>query len=229
MKATIPYIQQKFDEFNRQMFGGHLPRIPIVLSDAKTFLGQCAYQTRRLPSGETEHYNFRLRINTRIDLPEQELEDTIIHEMIHYHIGVNHLKDTSAHGPLFRSMMNDINERYGRHLTISHRSTKEQKEQAIDKRQRWHVVAVVEMTNGKTGVKVLPRIVPRILNYYNKVGTSRMVRDIQLFMSNDAYFNRFPNSSAINVINVDHDEVMGHLKGAEVIGCDGVRLIRNGR
>ena len=44
MKATVPYIEQKFEEFNRQMFGGKLPKFSVELSDAKTFLGQCVYK-----------------------------------------------------------------------------------------------------------------------------------------------------------------------------------------
>lgn len=80
MKATIPYIERKFEEFNQQMFAGQLPKLPIELSNAKTFLGVCVYKKRRLPNGEIEKYDFRLRINTRIDLSEQEIEDTIIHE-----------------------------------------------------------------------------------------------------------------------------------------------------
>lgn len=74
MKATIPYIQQKFEEFNRQMFGGKLPMLPIQLSNAKTFLGQCVYKKRRKLFGRTELYDFRLRINTRIDLPENVMK-----------------------------------------------------------------------------------------------------------------------------------------------------------
>ncbi len=108
MKATIPYIEQKFEEFNRQIFGGKLPRIPVQLSHAKTFLGQCVYKKRRKLLGRTELYDFQLRINARIDLPERELEDIIIHEMIHYYIGYHQLKDTSAHGRLFRQLMDDI-------------------------------------------------------------------------------------------------------------------------
>lgn len=122
MKATIPYIQEKFNEFNQQMFDGCLPMLPIKLSKARTFLGILAYRRRRTLSGEIEKYDFRLRISTYHDLPEQELEDTIIHEMIHYYIGIKQLKDTSAHGKIFRKMMKDINERYGRHITISYRS-----------------------------------------------------------------------------------------------------------
>lgn len=187
MKADIPFIEKKFEEFNKLMFAGELPKLPIELSNAKTFLGQCVFKIRRLTNGKTEKYDFRLRINTRIDLPEQELEDTIIHEMIHFYIGINQLNDTSAHGQI----MDAINVRYGRHMTITHKVTKEQREQAYDKRQHWHVVAIVEFKNDKTGIKVLPRIVPRILNYYNKIGAINSVSQIKLYMSNDIFFNRF--------------------------------------
>ena len=54
MKATVPYIEKKFEEFNRQMFRGKLPKIPVELSDAKTFLGQCVFKKRRKPFGKTE-------------------------------------------------------------------------------------------------------------------------------------------------------------------------------
>lgn len=187
MKADIPFIEKKFEEFNKLMFAGELPKLPIELSNAKTFLGQCVFKIRRLTNGKTEKYDFRLRINTRIDLPEQELEDTIIHEMIHFYIGINQLNDTSAHGQI----MDAINVRYGRHMTITHKVTKEQREQAYDKRQHWHVVAIVEFKNDKTEIKVLPRIVPRILNYYNKIGAINSVSQIKLYMSNDIFFNRF--------------------------------------
>ena len=101
MKATIPYIEQKFEEFNQQMFAGQLPKLPIELSDAKTFLGVCAFKTRKGKDGKKICYDFKLRINTRIDLPDEEIEDTIIHEMIHYFIGYNQLEDASAHGPTY--------------------------------------------------------------------------------------------------------------------------------
>ena len=74
-KVTIPYVEQKFEEFNQLMFAGELPKLPIELSDAKTFLGMCVYKRRRTLWGRTEYYGFKLRINTRIDLPEAEVED----------------------------------------------------------------------------------------------------------------------------------------------------------
>ncbi|MBP3843429.1 MAG: SprT-like domain-containing protein [Prevotella sp.] len=227
MKATVPYIEKKFEEFNRQIFGGKLPKIPVELSDAKTFLGQCVYKKRRKPFGKAELYDFRLRINARVDLPEQELEDTIIHEMIHYYIGYNKLEDASAHGPLFLGIMNEINRKFGRNLTVSHKSTREQREQLQDKRSRYHVIAVVSFRDGRTGIKVLPRVVRSILYYYNNVLANREIVSIQLYMSNNIFFNRYPNSSALKVHFLEVGEIGRQLEGAEKMACDGKTIKRN--
>lgn len=170
---------------------------------------------RKGKDGKEICYDFKLRINTRIDLPEAEIEDTIIHEMIHYFIGYNQLEDASAHGPMFLHMMNSINAKYGRHLSVSYKVTKEQREQAIDAKQHWRVVAVVKFKDGRYGIKVLPRIQQRIVNYYTKVGSSKDVERVDLYMSNNVYFNRFPNSSVLNAHYVDIEEINKNIKGAE--------------
>ena len=221
MKVTIPYIEQKFEEFNRLIFAGKLPKLPIELSDAKTFLGVCVYKTRRGKDGKKMYYDFRLRINTRIDLSEAEIEDTIIHEMIHYYIGYHQLQDSSAHGPLFRQIMHAINEKFGRHLSVSHKGTKQQIRQAIDSKPRWHVIAVITLKDNRCGLKVLPRVLPSILHYYNNVKRSPMVADIQLYMSNDPFFNQFPSSKALRFHIQERQEVMSHLKEAKKLSCNG--------
>ena len=139
MIPTLPYIQQHFDAYNVRFFNGSLPPIPIKLSNARTFLGKVTFVKRRNFSltswlfssgassvGEWTYSNFKLRINTRYDLPEELIQDTILHEMIHYYIAVNHLRDTSTHGQLFRSEMKRINAEGNRHITISYRLTPEQ-------------------------------------------------------------------------------------------------------
>lgn len=229
MDITIPYIERKFGEFNRQIFAGKLPMPPIRLSHARTFLGVCAYKKRKGKDGRTEKYDFSLRISTRMNLSEQEVEDTILHEMIHYYIGYNQLEDTSPHGQIFRRIMADINAKHGRHITISHKSSKAQSEQAADLRPRYHVVAVVSFHDGRTGIKVLPRVLLSILKYYNGVLTSREVASVRLYMTQDPFFNQFPNSSALKVHFIAVDEIQSHLAGAEKMGCDGKRIKRNQR
>lgn len=220
MKPTVPYIRQKFDAFNRLCFEGKLPEPPITLSHAKGFVGICRFKKRRRWDGSVECYDFRLSMNERMDLPEAEWEDTILHEMIHYYIGINQLRDTSAHGRLFRQMMESINSRFGRHITVSHKTTAEQREQAIDQRPRWHVVAVAKLKDGRTGIKVIPRIGRRVREYRRGLLASGKVASLDFFLTDDPFFNRFPSSSALKVYFLDPEEVSAHLAGASPLNLN---------
>ena len=215
MKPTTDFIEKRFREFNTQMFGGKLTMPPIQLSKARTFVGQCAAKKRRTLFHGTQLFDFRLKFSICFDLTEDEWEDTIIHEMIHYYIGVNGIKDTSAHGQVFRKMMETINQRYGRKITISHKSIPEQKEQLYNANKVWHVIALVWFADGRKGLKVLPRIRQRIETYRSTLLRNKSIKKIDLFMSNDPYFNRFPNSSAFNVVLANEDEFMPHIEEAE--------------
>lgn len=208
------------------MFGGKLPDLPVELSDASRFLGMCVSKVTRLPDGRQLYSDFKLRINTRIDLPEDVIEDTIIHEMIHYFILYNGLIDTSAHGAIFRALMNSINDTYGRHITIKFSGTSEQREQAVDSRKRWHVIAVISFISGQTGVKVLPRVIPKVIDYHNHVSRAPEVKNVDLFLHNDPYFNRYPTSASYKVHSIDPEIISAHLKGAHRLRVDGKRLIQ---
>lgn len=215
MKPSTDYIVRKFQEFNAQMFDGKLTMPPIQLSRARSFVGQCVARKRRTLLRGTQLFDFRLKFSICFDLTEQEWEDTIIHEMIHYYIGVNGIKDTSAHGQVFRQMMETFNQRFGRKLTISHKSTPEQKELLYNAKKVWHVIALVHLVDGRKGLKVLPRIRERIEAYRTAMLRDKRFSRIDLFMSNDPYFNRFPNSSAFNVVMAQEDEFMPHIENAE--------------
>ena len=121
-------------------------------------------------------------------------------------------------------MMNDINERFGRQVTVSHQSTKAQREQTVDKVPHYHVVAVVRFKDGRVGIKVLPRISQRIFYYYQHVGAHQDVAHVALYMAHDAFFNRFPNSSALKVHFVNEDDLTAPLKGAKFISVEGNKL-----
>ncbi len=216
MRATIPFVEERFARFNALCFGGTLPPIRVELSNAKTFLGQCVWKRRRKLFGRTEHYDFRLRVNSRVDLSEEVLEDTIIHEMIHYHIALNRIKDTSAHGQVFRQMMQEINTRHGRHITISHRSrTPEEREQFYDSRPRWHAVALVRFSDGRLGLKVLPRVAERIRHYRAAVSRHPDVSGVTLYLHNDPWLNRFPSSAALRIHPITWQEAQEHLTEAK--------------
>lgn len=217
MRPTLPYIQQKFDEFNRLCFDGQLPAIPIVLSRARTYLGVCAFKTKRDLLMRKRHYDFRLRISTRFDLPEDVIEDTILHEMIHYHIAYNNLKDTSTHGKLFRQMMNDFNQRFGRHITISRRLTEEQEEEAADRRRKPHVVAVMRFKDGRVGIKCVPQKAERIAVFYRMTKRAPEIASVVFYMTDNAFFNRYPTSIALRVFFIDEAQLNTQLEGAQLL------------
>ena len=123
MIPTIPFLEKRFETFNHDYFGDTLPPVPLKLGRSVRSLGACTYRKRWKLFGGWTYYNFSIRVSTKFDLPEDELEDILLHEMIHYDILVNQKKDTSAHGRLFRAKMMELNERYGRHIVISYRIT----------------------------------------------------------------------------------------------------------
>lgn len=225
MKADIPYIKRKFWDYNRQFFNGSLPEPLFRLSNVKTYLGVCRYRKRRMPDGSFEYYDFKICINTRIDLSEKELEEIIIHEMIHYYIGLNHPEEMAGHGPLFRRIMGEINSRYGRHIRIQHRLTPEQSSQALDHRLKWRVVAQVRLKDGRTGIKVLPPIARHIRSYHRGLMAGGKVESISFHFTKNQFFNRFPSSSALKVYFIEPDVLAIHLADSREVTVIGSRVI----
>ena len=198
MIPTVEYIEKRFDEFNVRYFGGQLPPVPVKLSHAKGFLGKMCYTRRK--QGLFRGYkneDFVLRINVRIDLPETVVEDTILHEMIHYFIAYNNYHDTSTHGQLFRREMVRINAEGAHHITISHRLNETEQEQAHLHKGR--IVALVHFEDGQTGVKVVPKQIKHIL-YWHKAALRHFPIDaINWYYTDDGYFAKYPSSIALRV------------------------------
>ena len=215
MIATLDFLVKRFETFNHAYFDGALPPVPIKLGRAVRSLGSCTYKKRRKWFGKLEYYDFCLHISTRYDLPEEELEDILLHEMIHYEILVNQLQDTSAHGRLFRARMKQFNEQYGRHISVSHRYTLPPV--AAPKEMRPQVVARVLMKNGRIGVKRLPASLQRINAYRRGLLRSGEVASVDFYLTDDPYFLRFPKSSALNIFFPADPDLPAHFTAARLL------------
>ena len=100
MIATVAYIEKNFEEFNKLLFGGELPKIPILLGRATRVIGSFTYRVHKTFWGKKVYSDLKLRFSTKFDLPENELQDVIIHEMIHYYIHFKNLRVRT--GPCLR-------------------------------------------------------------------------------------------------------------------------------
>ena len=209
MIPTQEYLEERFDTFNRMCFDGALPPVPIKLSRARTFLGRLQYKPVRDWRGRiVRKEDFVLRISNRFDLPEAEIEDTLIHEMIHYWIAWKGLKDSSTHGRLFREMMKEINGQHGRHITISHKTTPEELDR--DTRVRTHHVCVSQLADGRTAVTVCAST--RVRAIRRAFGWSPTIRSTNWYTTTDPWFNRFPRCRTPKLFPVDPAALEPHLK-----------------
>jgi len=212
MIPSIEYLEERFGTFNELCFEGALPRIPIKLSNARSFVGRLQYRPVRDWRGRVvRREDFVLRISKRFDLPEAEVEDTLIHEMIHYWIALEGLKDSSTHGRIFRDKMKEINRLHGRHLTISHKSTPE--EQDRDTHVSDHYFCVSQLADGRTAITVVASTyISRIRRAFR---WSPTVRSQAWYVSTDPWFNRFPRCRSPKLFPVAPEELQKHLNDAE--------------
>lgn len=217
MIATIEYIQKKFDEYNKLCFEGQLQPLPIKLSNARTFLGQVTCKRVRNFDGTWCYYDFVFRINTKIDRPEKEVEDTILHEMIHYWILYNQMQDTSIHGKIFRKKMNEINSKYNRNLSISHKTTKEEHDKDTEKRR--HVICVSKLQDGRIGITIAAHT--RLSQLWDIMPEFPGVIEQKWVLSTDPFFNRFPRAISPKIYPVNPEELEEHLKDAKELFAEG--------
>lgn len=83
------------------------------------------------------------------------------------------------------------------------------------------------MADGRSGVKVLPRVVPRILDYYKVVGSSPGVAGMELFLTDNPFFNRYPVSAAYKIHAVEASDLKENLsRAARLLVKDGKLIQR---
>lgn len=206
MKATIEFLNDRFDKFNRTIFRDPLPRPLTHITTAKSFLGQFK-EERSGFAGRVKTYH--LTLSNRYDLPEEVLEDTVIHEMIHFKIAHAGLRDTSSHGKIFRQTMNEINTRFGRHITVSHRCTPEQLDS--DDSKTHSIVCLCTMADGR---QLIARVAnAKVFELKRAFDEWDRVAGQEWYWVYGSYFNRFRKVMTPKLFACDHE---------------GLRLVREG-
>lgn len=206
MIASCEFVRECFDRFNEQIFEGSLPAIPVKMVKARSFLGKLCYTSTRkgFLGFVVDHGNFCLKISVSFDLSREELEDVIIHEMIHYYLDINGRRDRTAHGPLFRSTMEKINREHGRHISIRYKSS-----QSIPVRKGPYYFCVSTFKDGHQGLTVCSLAKVNELNrrlpyYYPLSGRA-------WYQSSDPFFATYPQSRSPKIYKVDSGVLEEHM------------------
>lgn len=217
MIPTIDYIERKFKEYNDLMFDGKLQLLPIKLSSARTFLGQVRCIRKKNPDGTWHYSDFQFIISNKVDYDENVVEDTIIHEMIHYWIFSNQMQDNAPHGKLFVAKMHEINRRFDRSLTVVHKTTKVEQDKDSEKRQ--HLICISRMRGNQLGITIANK--SRLFMLWEGLPKLPKVVECNWYVSTDPFFNRYPRASSLKIYRISKDELESH-KG------DFKKLVRNG-
>ena len=186
-ELTIDYLRQAFEHYNDLIFEGKLPVPKLKWSRAKTRLGQMACK-RKTSWGRTKYYDFTISISNYYKLTKEEIDDVLIHEMIHYSIAYTGLKDTSAHGIVFRGMMDKINRTFNRHITISVRTRNLQARSAQQPKD--YLILALKMKDGKYFLSsVNPSAAGKLAI---SLARAREIAHYAWYQSQDEYFRSMP-------------------------------------
>lgn len=224
MIVTLAYLRRQFDEFNKLVFDGRLPVPRLKVSNSRSMLGCVRYKSKKPLFGKRKFFDFSLSISAFYDLDEEVLDDTIIHEMIHLDILSNHMIDDSAHGPLFRQKMDEINARFGRHITISHRG---QLDMAPKNRPVQNILAVSQLEDGSWGITRASQ--SKVFELYRDLPRFFSLRETRWYHSRNPYFSSLPRSLKPKIYRITKEVLDKELQGAIplefCISGDGKKLI----
>ncbi len=210
MIATLPFISRTFARFNALCFGGRLTPPAFSLSRSCRAAGQLRYKRSVAGGGCT------LSVSTRFDLPEEALEDVVLHEMIHYHIVANRLRDTSAHGVLFRQIMARLNATYGRHVTVSLKRVADGGVVAdAAAGESLRVFCVARTEDGKYGVTVCART--RVFALNRSLRRHYRLLSLRWYCTRDPFFSRFPRSLTPRLYHISGEDVQLHVTGGQAV------------
>jgi intracellular sulfur oxidation DsrE/DsrF family protein len=112
MIVTKEWMSKWFDYFNKLYFG-NLPVPVLGLSRSKNRVGVMKSSFAHQPR------IYAIDMSTRYDMTERQAQNILLHEMIHYFIAYNGLKDSSPHGTLFRKYMNGLNDKFGWEIGVN--------------------------------------------------------------------------------------------------------------
>ncbi len=206
MRASLEFLENRFDKYNQDIFQSALPRPLMHISSARSFMGQFKVERQRSFFGKLKE-TYHLTLSDRYDLEESTLEDVVIHEMIHYIIHYKKIKDSSSHGKHFRKLMDEINLKYGRHISVSHRCSPNELDS--DDTKSHSIVCLCTMTDGR---KLVCRVSQsKVFDIHRAFQEWDKVKKEEWYWVYGSYFNRYRRVLTPRLFSIDSE-------GLKVIG-----------
>ena len=176
---SINQIEKSFNSLNYMYFNGNLPMVTIKYCNSKSYMGMFCTQRNK------PHI---IKINKHYNISDMDIEDILVHEMIHLWQHINGYKDW--HGRSFIKKMNEINS-YGKHnVTITDKRRLETTNE-IKSKMKSQYILVFESVNTKF------RYIARAENVNNLSSMHKILTE----------YNKFSICKNVNAYEVKHEYV----------------------
>ena len=114
MALTIKFLTDSFKTFNAVYFKNELLKPRFEITHVKSYLGQYHW---KYSHDSRIFLDSVIRISDYYMRDETELQQTLLHEMIHLYIRQNKIRDTRPHhGMIFNSIADRLNREGGFHI-----------------------------------------------------------------------------------------------------------------
>ena len=116
MIANQDTMVHTFWDCNKKYFNNSLPTPIFETTNSIGYIARFEYYKNKKNSKKPIR-NQIIKMSDCFDYPEKAFVEIMVHEMIHYYIAWNRIKDNKAHGRKFMEIANEMKEKYGLEIT----------------------------------------------------------------------------------------------------------------
>jgi predicted SprT family Zn-dependent metalloprotease len=196
MKPTITQMNKWFEEFNKKVFDGKLPKVPIKFNNTYRQLGQFYWGPTR---------GIGIKISLFYDRTEEQYRNCLLHEMCHlycYQQGWKH----EGHGPRWKAIADKAYRITGLYIqrcenTSGWQPTKGNGAKAKAVKQKRNAPAIlVDIDYGTYHfiVKTTKNVLWDATNHKGEVKAVGGGKVLGVYISDDSRFVRWSNSRSMN-------------------------------
>lgn len=208
MIPNLVFLHTKFDELNHQCFNEVLPHPEIRLNTRWHMLGRMYVRKRKQQNGQPSGKQMWIEISTRRDLAEAKVVDILLHEMIHYYIEFKEIKDNKMHGDFFCKMMNDLNDRFGYHVSVLYH---EEDDVLVHTVMHYRFICVVRKSDSCYVMVVAKN---KVNQFVRALSTDEYKGAVEWYISDRAIFRIYPIAVRIRLNAISEDKLQFYLTGA---------------
>ncbi len=115
MIANWTTMPRMFNECNKKYFNGSLPSPKYGLMNKLNILARFEYNKNK--KGKHPIKWQEIKFSDCYDFPEDVFRNLMVHELIHYYIEWNGIRDNKSHGKEFMKIANELNTKYNLNVT----------------------------------------------------------------------------------------------------------------